>query len=243
MRQRLGRFSGPTARPQTSLGQRPTAIKLRVCVTSDDSSRTLCAQASWSAAVPPFHYPQFLGRACKPERLPLFVILSGVFAAKDPAWQFESAQWRDVCGGCQRAATQLRDKLFTFERFGVYWEVPSTDSGQALRFEDFAQDDTLLSADFSLYAPCAKMWVMERVPRRFHSRTEVQVPRKLVPRATVYETEFRRQVRSQTEFGNERGERGNAREFLNLMAMGQRPRLVCGRAVGAEQMLGMIRAQ
>ena len=130
------------------------------------------AAASWSAAVLSYYYPQFLSRAWEPERRPLFVILSGVFVAKDPAWQFKSTQRRGVCGGCQRVRPQIRGKSVIFELFGAYREVPSTDSGQALRFEDFAQDDTLLSGDFSSYARFAKMWVMERVLCRLGRRRD-----------------------------------------------------------------------
>ena len=52
---------------------------------------------------PVFALRTIFSRACEPERSPLSVILSGVFAAKDLARQFQSTQRRGVCGGCQRA--------------------------------------------------------------------------------------------------------------------------------------------
>ena len=99
------------------------------------------------------------------------VILSAVFEAKDLTGQDKSAQRRGVSGECQRAGPQLRDKLFTFELFGVYWEV--------LRFEDYAQDDSKYGP-LNVCAPgFAKMWVMLRDGRRTPKRWCAEVSRSL----------------------------------------------------------------
>ena len=166
----LGICSAPKARPQTSLGQRPTAIKLSHGQRPKrGGAHARMREALWSAAALPYHYPHLFKPSVRDKGgTKKRVILSAVFEAKDLTGQDKSAQRRGVSGECQRAGPQLRDKLFTFELFGVYWEV--------LRFEDFAQNDSFQSADSRPLARFGRMWVIQRTIHRSPRRCRAEVP-------------------------------------------------------------------